>query len=64
MVLIFAYTVPAVFISLNLTDNPFPQLGLGAASGENTYLLDRLDQVVADLGFKQYTTQSMGAAVY
>ena len=60
VVLIFAYTVPAVFISLNLTDNPFPQLGLGATVGENTYLLDRLDQVVTDLGFKQYTTQSMG----
>ncbi|MEL0119524.1 MAG: VC_2705 family sodium/solute symporter, partial [Opitutae bacterium] len=41
-------------------DNPFPQLGLGATVGENTYLLDRLDQVVTDLGFKQYTTQSMG----
>ena len=60
VVLIFAYTVPAIFISLNLTDNPFPQLGLGATVGENTYLLDRLDQVVTDLGFKQYTTQSMG----
>ena len=60
VVLIFAYTVPAVFISLNLTDNPFPQLGLGATVGENTYLLDRLDQVVTDLGFKQYTTQTMG----
>ena len=62
VVLIFAYTVPAVFISLNLTDNPFPQLGLGATVGENTYLLDRLDQVVTDLGFKQYTTQSMGGS--
>lgn len=60
VVLIFAYTVPAVFISLNLTDNPFPQLGLGATVSENTYLLDRLDQVVTDLGFKEYTTQSMG----
>ena len=60
VVLIFAYTVPAVFISLNLTDNPFPQLGLGATVGENTYLLDSLDQVVTDLGFKEYTTQSMG----
>src|SRR5690606_36183360 len=42
VVLIFAYTIPAIFISLNLTGNPFPQLGLGATmSGSNTFLLDR-----------------------
>jgi len=56
-VLILAYTVPAIFISLNLTGNPFPQLGLGSTMiGSDTYLLDRLDQVVMDLGFNQYTT--------
>ncbi len=56
-VLIFAYTVPAVFISLNLTGNPIPQLGLGSTmSGTDVYLLDRLDQVVTELGFAQYTT--------
>jgi cation/acetate symporter len=56
-VLILAYTIPAIFISLNLTGNPLPQLGLGSTmSGSETYLLDRLDQVVMDLGFNQYTT--------
>jgi cation/acetate symporter len=58
-VLIFAYTVPAVFISMQLTGNPIPQLGLGSTlSGTDTYLLDRLDQVVTDLGFAQYSTNS------
>jgi cation/acetate symporter len=58
-VLIFAYTIPAIFISLNLTGNPFPQLGLGSTmTGSETFLLDRLDQVVMDLGFAQYTTSA------
>jgi cation/acetate symporter len=62
-VLIFAYTVPAVFISMHLTGNPVPQLGLGSsmADGSGTFMLDRLDQVVTDLGFKEYTTQVMGS---
>ena len=56
-VLIFAYTIPAIFISLNLTGNPIPQIGLGSAlAGTDTFLLDRLDQVVTDLGFNEYTT--------
>lgn len=56
-VLIFAYTIPAMFISLNLTGNPIPQLGLGSTMvGSETYLLDRLDQVVTELGFSEYTT--------
>ena len=65
VVLIFAYTVPAIFISMNLTGNPSPQLGLGGefindgvASGMT--LLDKLDLVVTELGFKEYTTQVMG----
>ncbi|HAU15935.1 MAG: cation acetate symporter [Pseudomonadales bacterium] len=58
-VLIFAYTIPAIFISLNLTGNPIPQLGLGSTMvGSDTFLLDRLDQVVTELGFHEYTTQS------
>ena len=59
VILIFAYTIPAAFISLNLTGNPLPQLGLGStmADGSGTYLLDKLDQVVTDLGFSEYTTQ-------
>jgi cation/acetate symporter len=56
-VLIFAYTIPAIFISLSLTGNPVPQLGLGSTmAGSETFLLDRLDQIVTDLGFDQYTT--------
>jgi len=58
-VLIFAYTVPAVFISLQLTGNPIPQLGFGSTLvGESTYMLDKLDQVVIDLGFTAYTESS------
>jgi cation/acetate symporter len=55
-VLIMAYTIPAVFISLQLTGNPIPALGLfgdHAASGEP--LLAKLDAIVAELGFKEYT---------
>lgn len=64
-VLIFAYTVPAVFISLQLTGNPIPQLGLGStlADGSGVYLLDKLDKVVTDLGFKEYTTDNMGGSL-
>ena len=63
-VLIFAYTVPAVFISLELTGNPLPQIGLGSKMvGEDIYLLDKLDQVVTDLGFKEYTTATLGSTV-
>lgn len=59
VILIFAYTIPAIFISLQLTGNPLPQLGLGSTmSGTDTYLLDRLDQVVTELGFAQYTTSA------
>jgi len=65
VVLIFAYTIPAVFISLQLTGNPIPQLGLGStlADGSGVYLLDKLDQVVTELGFKEYTTDNMGSSV-
>ncbi|WP_424942653.1 sodium:solute symporter family protein [Aliiroseovarius crassostreae] len=55
-VLIIAYTIPAIFISLQLTGNPIPALGLfgdHAASGEP--LLMKLDQIVTELGFKEYT---------
>ena len=56
-VLILAYTIPAIFISLTLTGVPIPQLGLGSTlAGSDTFLLDRLDQVVMELGFAQYTT--------
>ncbi|WP_017446306.1 sodium:solute symporter family protein [Gayadomonas joobiniege] len=59
VILIFAYTVPAVFISMQLTGVALPQLGLGAelqtTSGETVYLLDKLDATLADLGFAQFT---------
>ncbi|OUR68412.1 cation acetate symporter, partial [Marinomonas sp. 42_23_T18] len=59
VVLIFAYTIPAVFISLNLTGNPIPQLGLGSTLiGSETFLLDRLDQIVTELGWAEYSTQT------
>ncbi len=58
-VLIFAYTVPAVFISLTLTGMPIPQLGLGStmADGSGMYLLETLDKICVDLGFAEYTKQ-------
>ena len=56
-VLILAYTIPAIFISLNLTGNPLPQIGLGSTmAGSDVFLLDRLDQVLRDTGFAEYTT--------
>ncbi|MDG5975636.1 putative sodium:solute symporter [Hydrogenophaga taeniospiralis CCUG 15921] len=62
IVLIFAYIIPAIFISLNLTGSFLPQLGLGAdLAGTDTALLAKLDQVVTDLGFNQYTTTSAGS---
>jgi cation/acetate symporter len=58
-VLILAYTVPAVFISMTLTGNPLPQLGLGGDFvGTDMTLLGKLDQVVMDLGFPRYTTMT------
>lgn len=56
-VLIFAYLVPAIFISILLTGNPIPQLGLGSSLVDGTGLsvLEKLDSVLADLGFHEYT---------
>ncbi|MEF1255618.1 MULTISPECIES: sodium:solute symporter family protein [unclassified Vibrio] len=60
-VLILAYTIPAIFISLQLTGHALPQIGLGSTlQGTDVYLLDRLDQVVTELGFSEYTTQVRG----
>ena len=62
VVLITAYTIPAIFISLQLTGNPFPQLGLGSTlAGSDVYLLDKLDMILVDLGFQEYTTTLRGS---
>jgi cation/acetate symporter len=62
-VLIFAFMVPAIFISIQMTGNPIPQLGFGStlSDGSGTYLLDKLDGLSTDLGFAEYTegTKSM-----
>jgi cation/acetate symporter len=58
-VLILAYTIPAIFISMALTGNPLPQLGLGGDFvGTDMTLLSKLDHVVTDLGFPQYSTMT------
>ena len=62
-VLIFAYTVPAIFISLQLTGQPVPQLGLGSTLVDGTYLLEKLDQTLLDLGFQEYTTSLRGSTL-
>ncbi|PQB09071.1 cation acetate symporter [Polaribacter filamentus] len=59
-VLIFAFMVPAVFISIQMTGNPIPQLGFGStlSDGSGTYILDKLDGLSAELGFNEYTEGS------
>ncbi len=55
-VLIFAFLVPAIFISILLVDNPVPQVGFGGKTAENIYLLDKLNQLHGELGFAEYTS--------
>ncbi len=59
-VLIFAFMVPAIFISIQMTGNPIPQLGMGDTlnDGSGTYLLDRLNGLSTELGFNEYTSGS------
>ncbi|AXP82887.1 Cation/acetate symporter ActP [Mariniflexile rhizosphaerae] len=59
-VLIFAFMVPAIFISIQMTGNPIPQLGFGGklADGSGMYLLDKLDGLSTELGFAEYTEGS------
>ena len=57
-VLIFAFMVPAIFISMQMTGNPIPQLGFGSQGSDGIYLLDKLDGLSRDLGFHEYTTGS------
>jgi cation/acetate symporter len=55
-VLIFAFLVPAIFTSIMMTGNPFPQIGMGSTiSGTDVYLLDKLDGLTEELGFTAYT---------
>lgn len=57
-VLIFAFMVPAIFISLQVTGNPIPQLGFGSTGSDGTYLLDKLNGLSTELGFAEYTSGS------
>lgn len=62
-VLIFAFTVPAVFISIHMTGNPIPQMGFGAKTTDGVYLLEKLNQLSIDLGFAEYTSVKKGNLV-
>ena len=55
-VLIFAFMVPAIFISIQMTGIPIPQLGFGSTGTDGIYLLDKLDGLHRDLGFHEYTS--------
>ena len=57
-VLIFAFMVPAIFISVQMTDHVIPQLGFGGTDENGVYLLDKLDKLHRELGFHEYTTGS------
>ncbi|MGY8946582.1 MAG: sodium:solute symporter family protein [Flavobacteriales bacterium] len=57
-VLIFAFMVPAIFISIQMTGNPIPQIGFGSQGTDGIYLLDKLDGLSRELGFHQYTSGS------
>ena len=57
-VLIFAFMVPAIFISIQMTGNPIPQLGFGSQSADGVYLLDKLNGLHEELGFSEYTSGS------
>ncbi len=58
VIMIIAYTIPAIFISFMLTGNPIPQFGLGGTLEDGTYLLDKLDLILTEMGFKEYTTNA------
>jgi len=59
-VLIFAFTVPAVFISFQMTGNPVPQLGFGGSTKDGAYLLETLNELSVELGFAEYTKVDKG----
>jgi cation/acetate symporter len=57
-VLIFAFMVPAIFISIQMTGNAIPQIGFGSTGSDGLYLLDKLDGLHKELGFHEYTSGS------
>ena len=57
-VLIFAFMVPAIFISFQMTGNPIPQLGFGSKGTDGLYLLEKLNGLSTELGFSEYTDGS------
>ena len=57
-VLIFAFMVPAIFISFQMTGNPIPQLGFGSRGTDGLYLLEKLNGLSTELGFSEYTNGS------
>lgn len=57
-ILIFAFMIPAIFISIMLTGVPVPQWGFGSTLSDGTYLLDKLDGLHEELGFASYTNGS------
>ena len=57
-VLIFAFMVPAIFISIQMTGNPIPQIGFGSQGADGVYLLEKLDGLSRELGFHEYTSGS------
>ena len=62
-VLIFAFTVPAIYISLQMTGNPIPQVGFGSKGTDGVYLLEKLNLLSQDLGFDAYTSIDRGNLV-
>lgn len=62
-VLIFAFTVPAIYISLQMTGNPIPQVGFGSKGTDGVYLLEKLNLLSQDLGFDAYTSIDKGNLV-
>ena len=57
-ILIFAFMVPVIFLSIQATGNPIPQIGMGSSGSDGVYLLDKLDGLSRELGFSEYTNGS------
>ena len=57
-ILIFAFMVPVIFLSIQATGNPIPQIGMGSSGSDGVYLLDKLDGLSRELGFSEYTSGS------